>query len=152
MLRVPEHNHAVLRRAGEEAVGVLKGHGTDFCIVRKHERVATFGALAGAIPDAGVFAAAGREPAAGVVVGEFLHLAFVAAHVEFEIRFRHPEVYARVLVAGDEPFAIGRPDEGVNAIAINELFLCDKIVGIPEAHAAEVGCCEAAACGLPGEG
>ena len=80
-------------------MGLLEGYGGDFCVVGEHRGIAAFGAVAGAVPDAGVFAAAGREPATGVIEGEFLNLALVAAHVEFDVGFGNPQVNTWVLIA-----------------------------------------------------
>jgi hypothetical protein len=50
---------AVEARGGEEAVGVLEGDGAHRRVVREHGGFAAFGALASAVPDAGVATAAG---------------------------------------------------------------------------------------------
>ena len=133
-------------------MGVLKSDGADGCFVGQHGRFAALGAGAGAVPDAGVAAAAGGEPAGGVVVGEVFYFRLVAAHVELDVGLGNPEVHARVLVAGDEPFAVGRPDEGVDAVGVGEGFLEEKIVGIPELDAAEVRGGNATGGGLGGKG
>jgi len=57
----------------------------------------------------------------------------------------------RILVAGYEPFVVGRPDERVDAVAIRKFFLRDKIVCVPKADTAEVSDCPTAARGLKRE-
>ena len=50
-----------------------------------------------------------------------------------------------VLVSGYEPALVGGPDEGVNAVGVGKFFLEEKVVGVPELHAAEVRGRDAAA-------
>ena len=79
------------------------------------------------------------------------HLAVVAAHVEFLVLRENPEVHARVLIAGDEPPAVRRPHERMDAVRVVKLLLRDEIVRVPQAHAAEIGAGHAAARRLPRE-
>ena len=58
-LGAPELHDAVEARGGEEAMGVLEGHGAHRRVVREHGGFAAFGALAGTVPDTRVAAAAG---------------------------------------------------------------------------------------------
>ena len=131
---------------------VLVRDGADAGVVWKHGGFAALGPCALAIPDAALVAAAGREPATGAIEVEEFDLGFVATHVELLFVFGAPEVHARVLVAGDEPAVVGRPNEGVDAVGVGEFGLGDVVIGVPEHDAAKVGGGEAAASGLPGEG
>ena len=57
------------------------------------------------------------------------HLPIVAAHVEFLVLRGDPQMHAWVLVAGDEPPAVRRPHERMDAVAVVKLLLRDEIVG-----------------------
>ena len=123
-LWAPEHDGAIERRRGQEAVGPLEGDARRPAPgAASIAGLAPLGARAGAVPDAGVLAAARREPAARAVEGEVAHLCLVAAHLELDIAFGHPEMDARILVAGDEPAAVGRPGESLDAVRVGELLL-----------------------------
>ena len=148
----PELHGAVGAGGGEEAVGVLKRKGADRSFVREHGGLAALGAFAAAIPDAGFATPARGEPARGVVVGEMFHLGLVAAHVELDVFFRNPEVDGGVLVSGYEPALVRGPDEGVNAVGVGKFFLEEKVVGVPELYAAEVGGGDASSLVGSGEG
>ena len=80
------------------------------------------------------------------------HLGLVAAHVELDVFFRNPEVDGGVLVSGYEPALVGGPDEGVNAVGVGKFFLEEKVVGVPELYAAEVGGGDASSLVGSGEG
>src|SRR4051812_48117143 len=116
---------------------VLKCHGAHRSIVRQHRWVASFGSLARAIPNTSIAAAAGREPVRGVVEGEKLNLALVTAHVELDVLRRNPKMHARILVSGYKPPIIRRPDERLNAIAVDELLLQHEIISVPQRDSAE---------------
>ena len=70
---------------------------------------------------------------------------------EFLILLGQPQMYAWVLVAGHEPSIVGRPDKRVDAVGIGEFLLRDEIVGIPQAHTAEISHGHASARRLPRE-
>ena len=128
----------VVRGGGQQSVGILKGDGADAIGVGQGERLAALGAGARAIPHAGVARAAGGQPAAVMTKGELAHRGLIAAHVEFLVLLRPPEMHGVVLRAGHEPAAVGRPDQRGNRAAIGVLTPGMKIVRVPQAHAAEV--------------
>src|SRR5215207_7394595 len=73
-----------------------------------------------------------------MIEGEEFHLTFVPAHVQLNVLFGNPEMDTGVLVSGYEPLAVRRPHERVDAVRIREFFLSNKIVHIPQHHAAKV--------------
>ncbi|OQB82417.1 MAG: hypothetical protein BWX86_02920 [Verrucomicrobia bacterium ADurb.Bin122] len=117
--------------------------------MRVHLRLAPLGAGAGAIPHARIAPAARRQPAARTLEAQVLHLPLVAAHVKLLVLAQQPQVHARILVARHEPAPVRRPAQRLDAIAVGQLLLREKIVGIPDGHATETGDRDGAAAGRP---
>jgi hypothetical protein len=118
---------------------ILESEGTDTGRVRQQQGFASFRTGAGAIPDARVATAAGREPLGIVTERKLFQFRFVAAHVKFIIFRGHPQMHGVVMAARHQPPIIGRPGQCMDRVAVGKFFFDGEGAGVPTANAPEVG-------------